>query len=245
MTQPIYAIGDIHGQIQELERVLQLIERDGGPGAQVVFLGDYVDRGPESRGVIDTLIAGQNAGCNWVMLRGNHDRYLSRFLDDALVRDDCSSSGLHWFNPRLGGDKTLLSYGVTAAEDMPAGTVHAHALASVPQSHRAFLAGLLNIHITEHLVFAHAGIVPGVPHEQQKEDDLIWIREPFLSDPRDHGQLVVHGHTALDTAEHYGNRVNLDGGAGYFRPLCAAVFEGRECSLLTPTGRSPLAPSAS
>ena len=81
-----------------------------------------------------------------------------------------------------------------------------------------------------------------MPLADQVEDDLIWIREPFLSDPRDHGYLIVHGHTALDAPQHYGNRVNLDSGAGFGRPLTTAVFEGRDCWLLTPKGRIAFGP---
>lgn len=242
MTHPIYAIGDVHGQIDELHRVLALIEADGGPDAKIVFVGDYVDRGPDSRGVLQLLIDAQAAKRNWVTIKGNHDRYLSRFLDYMIVQDPATRPDLEWFNPRLGGDKTMLSYGVVAEDGGPLREIQAAALEAVPQEHRDFLANLPLMHETEELLFVHAGIRPKVALEKQIEDDLIWIREPFLKYRRSFGPLVVHGHTALDHPEHAGNRVNLDGGAGYFRPLHAAVFEGRDCWLLSDTGRHSLRP---
>ena len=92
------------------------------------------------------------------------------------------------------------------------------------------------------LVLVHAGIRPGVPMAHQTRHDLCWIRDAFLDDRRDHGKLVVHGHTPVDAATHAGNRVNLDTGAAYGGPISAAVFEGRDCWILTPEGRVPLAP---
>lgn len=240
MTQPIYAIGDIHGQIDELARVLSLIETDGGPDANIVFIGDYVDRGPDSRAVIDMLISGQAAGKPWVTLKGNHDRYFTRFLNYQSVYDPGTRAGLFWFNPKLGGDKTLASYGIEAEDGAPLAPIHDAALAAVPQAHRRFLENLPVMHVTDDLVFVHAGIRPGVALDAQNEDDLIWIRTGFLDHEGDFGRLVVHGHTALDHPQHHGNRVNLDGGAGYFRPLHAAVFEGRKVALLSDKGRVPV-----
>lgn len=242
MTTPIYAIGDMHGQLEEMHRVLALIEADGGVDARVVFVGDYVDRGPDSRGVLQTLLDGQAAGRNWTMLKGNHDRYLSRFLDYGIVHDPATRPDLLWFNPRLGGDKTLSSYGVDAEDGAPLGPIREAACKAVPQSHRDFLAALPLTHQTGDLLFVHAGIRPSVALDKQIEDDLIWIRAPFLEYRKSHGPLVVHGHTSIEHPEHAGNRVNLDGGAGYFRPLHAAVFEGRNCWLLSDQGRVPLTP---
>ncbi|MDW4498162.1 metallophosphoesterase family protein [Sulfitobacter sp. D35] len=240
MSEPIYAIGDIHGRLDELHRVMELIEADGGPDARVVLLGDYVDRGPESAGVIDFLAEARRTGRNWVTLMGNHDRYLRNFIDARTVHDPSTRPGLYWFDPRLGGDKTMASYGVEAHERSDLAEVHAAAVEAVPDAHREFLASLPTMHVTDDLICVHAGIRPGVPLEEQDEEDLVWIRQGFLEDRTDHGRMVVHGHTALDWPTRYVNRVNLDGGAGYFRNLHAAVFEGRDAWLLSDEGRQAL-----
>ena len=242
MPEPIYAVGDVHGQIDELRRVLDLIEKDGGAEAVTVFLGDYVDRGPDSKAVVQALLDGTRGGRNWTCLKGNHDRYLERFVQDMTVYDPRTSAGLAWLKPRLGGDKTLKSYGVEADDGAPLESICQQARQQVPQAHIAFLSGLPLYHETDDLILVHAGIRPGIPMQQQEEDDLLWIRDGFLDFNGSFGKLVVHGHTALHYPEHAGNRVNLDGGAGYFRPLNAAVFEGTECWLLTDAGRVPLTP---
>lgn len=240
MSDPIYAIGDVHGQLEELQRVLDLIEKDGGKDAEIVFVGDYVDRGPDSRGVVQLLLDAQKARRPWRMIKGNHDRYLTRFLADQTIYDPHTEAGLYWFNPRLGGDKTIASYGIEAEDGGPIDTIHAQAVAAVPHDHRQFLEGLPLMHRAGELLFVHAGLRPGVSISDQVEDDLVWIRQGFLDHTDSFGPLIVHGHTALDHPEHAGNRVNLDGGAGYFRPLHAAVFEGRDCWLLSDLGRIPL-----
>lgn len=242
MTAPIYAIGDIHGQLAMLEAALQRIEADGGPDARVVFLGDYTDRGPDSRGVVDLLARGQAEGRNWVCIKGNHDRMFSMFMEDHPRNDDRLLVGYHWLHPRIGGVETLQSYGVDVAERERIHQVHDRARSAVPPEHLSFLDGLKTAHQEGEMLFVHAGIRPGLPLEQQTEEDLVWIRQEFLTDTRAHPWLVVHGHTHVKRAEHHGNRVNLDTGAGYGHPLTAAVFEGRDCWLLTDEGRQPLTP---
>jgi len=240
MSTPVYAVGDVHGQIDMLRAALGLIRTDGGAEAQVVFLGDYVDRGPDSRAVVQTLMDGQASGQNWITLKGNHDRYFTRFLNDQSLWDPRTRADLLWTDPILGGDKTLASYGVAAKAGTPVDRVHLDAVQLVPEAHRRFLETLPLTYVTDEILFVHAGIMPGVPLADQHEDDLVWIRGAFLDDIRDHGRLIVHGHTALHAPQHYGNRINLDGGAGYGRPLTSVVFEGRSCWLLTPRGRVPL-----
>ena len=242
MTGPLYAIGDIHGQLAELHRALDLIEKDGGPEASIVFLGDYTDRGPESAAVLQTLIAGRDAGRNWTFIKGNHDRMFEWFMQDYPRHEAYLPVELGWLNPRLGGDTTLASYGVTFTGRSRMLDVHAEALAAIPQQHLDFLRALTLSHETEDLFFCHAGIRPEVPLAAQDEEDLIWIRKPFHEYHAAHPKLIVHGHTPVDAATHYGNRINLDTGAGYGDPLSAAVFEGRECWLLTDAGRKPLLP---
>lgn len=240
MTSAIYAIGDIHGQLEMLQTALLRIEADGGPDARVVFLGDYVDRGPNSRGVLDLLIEGQRAGRNWVMVRGNHDRMMARFVQDCEVADSHLPVAFSWLHPRLGGRETLASYGVDVTDNDRIIYAHQRAVEAVPPQHLDFLNALPNYHQEGEMLFVHAGIRPGLPLEQQSENDLIWIRNEFLIEAAPHPWLIVHGHTPVDQAEHCGNRVNLDAGAGYGRPLATAVFEGRKCWLLTPNGRVPL-----
>lgn len=238
-----YAIGDIHGHLEKLLAAHELIAADraafGETEAPIVHVGDLVDRGPDSAGVIEYLRQGQARGENWVVLRGNHDRMFLGFLDDPFTEDPILSPHVTYLNPRVGGEATLQSYGISDAFSRPLEEV-AQELAAIPLSHRDWLTGQPAYFLHGEALFVHAGIRPGVDLHDQVEDDLLWIREPFLSDPRDHGALVVHGHTNIEAATHYGNRLNLDSGAGYGHPLSAVVIEGRDAWLLTPEGRAPL-----
>jgi serine/threonine protein phosphatase 1 len=237
-----YAIGDIHGQLSMLEAAHARIARDreetGDGSAPVVHLGDLVDRGPDSRGVIDFLIEEIAGGAPWIVLRGNHDTMLLDLLTGAVETAES------YLGPRIGGIETLASYGVRMGTFRSRRAILEDAKAAVPESHRRFLAGLPLLHAGSDVLFVHAGIRPGVPITLQDEADLLWIREEFLIDPRDHGPLIVHGHTPVEVPEHRGNRVNLDTGAGFGRRLTAAVFEGRDCWILEERGRERLAPPA-
>lgn len=244
MTRRIYAIGDIHGQITQLERALSLIEQDGGQDAEIVFIGDYTDRGPASAEVLDVLINGVAQGKQWHCLKGNHDRMFSWFMQDYPQHDAYLPVYLYWLHERLGGDKTLASYGVEVTDTGRQLAVHADAKAAVPQTHVDFLNGLALSYQTPDLFFAHAGIRPGVDLDMQDEEDLLWIRKEFHKDPRDHGKLIVHGHTPVERVTHYGNRVNIDVGAGYGQPLRPVVFEGRTCWTLGEEGRVALVPTS-
>ncbi len=238
----IYAIGDIHGQLGMLETALARIEVDGGSDAPVVFLGDYTDRGPDSRGVIDLLIKGMAEGRNWIPILGNHDRMFSMFMEDFPRTDPQLAVGLSWLHKRIGGLQTLASYGVEISEPLLTHIVHGQARENVPQSHLDFLASLPSHHEVDELLFVHAGIRPGIALADQTEDDKIWIRQEFLQYPAPHSHLVVHGHTPEKQAVHMGNRINLDSGAGYGQPLSTAVFEGTTVWNLTVMGRKPLVP---
>lgn len=242
MVNPIYCLGDIHGQTAYMERALDLIERDGGVAAEIIFLGDLMDRGPDSRGVIEALMAAQAAGRNWHVIKGNHDRMFSRFVRTGDEDDERILSGIGWMNPRLGGPTTLESYGIPNSADMPLEEAFRAAAAAVPEDHLKFLEELPLYIERDRLLFVHAGILPEVPLADQIEDDLIWIRAPFHAYKKPHPWLIVHGHTALDYPEHFGNRIDLDGGAGYGRMIHPAVFEGTKCWLLTDNGRVPLTP---
>lgn len=242
----IYAVGDIHGQLEMLRAAHARIDADrarvGDQDALVVHLGDLVDRGPDSKGVVEFLRTGIGGGAPWLVLRGNHDRMFVNFIREGEVQDSGLRRELTWLDPRLGGEETLASYGVRLRRWTTARGAHEAAIAAVPPEHVDFIASRPLMHEAGELLFVHAGIRPGVPLDQQVETDLVWIRSPFLEDDRDHGPLVVHGHTVVDEPSHFGNRVALDTGAGYDLPLTAAVFEGRNCFILTEDGRVPLPP---
>jgi serine/threonine protein phosphatase 1 len=237
----IYAVGDIHGHLDQLHLALDRIWSDGGRKARIVFLGDYIDRGPKSRGVLETLIKAKEANLPWTTLLGNHDDYLRLFLKEGNAYGSLSRASVPWFDPILGGAETMASYGVDAV-DRAHEDILAEARQSVPRSHLDFISNLPRLYQTSRHVFVHAGIRPGVALAEQDPVDLIWIRDAFLDDKRNHGKLIVHGHTAIDYPEHAGNRVNLDGGSGWGRPIYPAVFEKGEVWLLTETGREPLWP---
>jgi serine/threonine protein phosphatase 1 len=238
----IYAIGDIHGHLDLLRAAHDRIAADmarHGPGT-VVHVGDLVDRGPDSRGVIDFLMAGMARGEDWVVLKGNHDRMFRRFVRDHAEPEPGLRPSLTWLHPNLGGAATLASYGVRSAGDRPVAKVHVDTQAAVPQDHLDFIDSLPAWHRVAGTVLVHAGVRPGVPMEEQTETDLVWIRAGFLDDTRDHGALVVHGHTAIDTPTHYGNRLNIDSSAAYGGPLSAVVLDAEGEFLLWGTGRLPI-----
>ena len=241
-----YAIGDIHGHLDLLHQAHARIAQDmarHGP-APVVHVGDLVDRGPHSAGVVEYLRAGIDAGQDWIVLKGNHDRMFTIFLDNRRAQDPGLRADLSWLHPRLGGATTLASYGVRSPADRPVRSVHAEAVALVPAAHRSFLQTRPTLYQRGAAVFVHAGIRPFIPLNRQTETDLVWIREPFLSEPASHGPLIVHGHTALACATHYGNRLNIDSSAAYGGPLSAVVIEGRDAWLLTDRGRAALIPGS-
>ena len=218
----VYAVGDIHGALGALVRIVGRIREDcGAERCVVVFLGDYVDRGLDSRGVIDFLLDDPAPGFETVFLKGNHDAWLLTFLDDA-------GAGPQWLG--AGGQATLLSYWVTAATG-PRDAAHferlREALArALPPSHRAFLEGLAPWHVEGDFAFVHAGIRPGVALEEQREEDLLWIRDEFLHDGREHGRIVVHGHTVTERPEVRPNRIGIDTGAYATDRLTCLVLEG-------------------
>ncbi|MEO1238130.1 MAG: metallophosphoesterase family protein [Pseudomonadota bacterium] len=241
----LYAIGDIHGHLAKLvdahREVLADRERTGDGDALVIHLGDLVDRGPDSRGVIDYMMHGVETGAPWRVIKGNHDRMFTDFVRHAR-EDDRLWADLHWLHDRLGGAATLASYGVVPKLLEKKVTLAKRAAAAVPEAHLRFLEDLPLFHRTDEVFLVHAGIKPGVPLGEQSEDDLLWIREEFLDDGTDHGHLVVHGHTPVEAPEHRGNRVALDTGAAFGGPLTVAVFEGRDVWVLRDGQRYPLLP---
>lgn len=240
----LYAIGDVHGQLEKLKDIHERIaedQKEHGPGGVTLHLGDLVDRGPNSAGVIDYLMTGIADGQDWIALKGNHDRLMSFFLEDPLKKDRRLRPEYNWLSKPLGGLATLASYGVDAAEEDPIQEIHEQFAKAVPEAHRDFLHRLPLMHQTDGFVFVHAGIRPGVPFDQQTEDDLVWIRKEFHEDHSDHGAVIVHGHTPVDVVSDYGNRINVDTGAAYGRELSVVVIENGTSLELGPEGRRKIA----
>lgn len=241
-----YAIGDIHGHLDKLQALHALIRADraacGDKDAPVIHIGDLVDRGPDSNGVVQWLIEAIGRGENWVVLRGNHDRMFRGFMHDPDYHDPGLRADLYWLHERLGGDSTLTSYGMADVGERMLHALQQEALLKIPVGHMTFLDGLANSYLRGECLFVHAGVRPGVDLHDQSEDDLLWIRKEFHEDGRDHGVLVVHGHTPIDRVTHYGNRLNIDTGAGYGKAMSAVVIEGREVFQLTDKGRVAVRP---
>jgi serine/threonine protein phosphatase 1 len=205
----IYAIGDLHGCADLLEDAFTIIDRDldrSKPDRVLqVFLGDYVDRGTQVKRTIDLLIDRAQRH-ETIFIKGNHEELLLEFLADPTPLPQ-------WL--QLGGATTLMSYGVSAKAEhaTDAGAVQAALVAAMPRSHTEFLAGLASSYCCGDFFFAHAGVRPGVALEHQKDEDLMWIREPFLSSQEDFGKIVVHGHTPVREPDIRDHRVNIDTGA--------------------------------
>ena len=209
-----YAIGDVHGCLDQLQRLIELCERDAGQQrSKFVLLGDYIDRGRDSRGVIAFLMDLQKWSPDEVIcLRGNHEDLLLAALESEDAEQGWLSSG---------ADETLQSYRVTRAQDLPS-------------SHIDWIRSLPLFHDDGQRFFVHAGVNPERPLDQQRSRDLLWIREPFLSCDKDFGRLVVHGHTPIKSGspDQRPNRLNLDTGAVYGRALTSAVFAGQQIAPL-------------
>jgi len=226
----IYAIGDIHGRVDLLRRLVRAIEADfrDSPTADclTVTLGDYIDRGPNSRGVIELLI--QNPfPTPYVALKGNHEALLERFLVEPIVAKD-------W--RYCGGLETLQSYGVDVHHVMRGRHYDAAAealAAAMPSSHLGFLQNLRLSLASDRYFFCHAGVRPGTPLSAQSEDDLLWIREDFLGSRVKFGKIIVHGHSPVAEPEIQVNRVNVDTGAFITGRLTCAVLEGERIRFLS------------
>jgi serine/threonine protein phosphatase 1 len=227
----LYVIGDIHGRYDLLERIIVEINRDiekfGSSECLTVTLGDYVDRGPDSRGVLDRL-SRNPFPTHYIALKGNHEVMFEKFLDDPSVADS-------W--RRFGGLETLQSYGIST-NDVRLGKGYAKASlalgAAIPEAHLAFLASLKPYLIVGNYFLCHAGIRPGVSLEKQNTNDLLWIREEFLSSERDFGKVIIHGHSPYEWPEVRKNRINIDTGAfATGRLTCLVLDPGRDRFLFT------------
>ncbi|MEO1536868.1 MAG: metallophosphoesterase family protein [Pseudomonadota bacterium] len=239
----IYAVGDIHGHYDKLRSAHALIESDieaQGKTATVIHVGDLCDRGPDTRKVIDYLMKGIADGQDWLVLKGNHDQMLLDFVDGGDGSNPKLKSGRTWLDTVMGGRATLASYGAKKSAFETKAAFLRRAQNSLPAAHVEFLRGLPVWVRAEGIIFVHAGIRPGFPIEAQEEDDLLWIRDEFLWHLGDHEALIVHGHTPVDDPTHYGNRVNIDTGAGWGNPLVPVVFEAGRCFALSENGRVEL-----
>jgi serine/threonine protein phosphatase 1 len=227
----VYAIGDIHGHREALDRLLEMIAEDiARHGTDdvtpvIVFLGDYIDRGCDSQGVIERLVRGPLDGVACRFLLGNHEAVLLQFLEQP-------AAAAEWLE--YGGVETLASYGLRASvgirEAARCTALRDRFLENLPDDHRAFFGALEPMVVLGDYVFVHAGIRPGRRLHRQRPDDLLWIREPFLSDPRRYEKVVVHGHTVVDQAELGGNRIGIDTGAYVTGVLTTLVLqEDRQC----------------
>lgn len=221
----IYAVGDVHGRADLLGDLSRRIEADlrSRPcdDAVTIFLGDYVDRGIDSRGVIERLATG-DFPTPIRTLRGNHEEVMLNYLDDARIIEEWSA---------FGGLAALESYGVDVEREMRRGGAVALQdafLARFPQSHRLFLEATEFSAEYGDYFFCHAGVRPNVPLERQSPDDLLWIRYEFLDYRGDFGKIVVHGHTARAEVENLANRINLDTMAFRSGVLTSVALEGAE-----------------
>ena len=227
--QRVYAIGDIHGRRDLLDELIEAIDRDaaarGDAQTSLIFLGDLIDRGPDSRAVIERAMALAEASDAVRFIFGNHEE---AFLAALHRREEAMR-----FFLRIGGAETLKSYGVTDAEllDTPE-AITALARERVPPEHREFIAAFEDKVVIGDYLFVHAGIRPGVPIDYQAETDLRWIREPFLDHGGRHPHVVVHGHTISDEVEDKGNRIGIDTGAYESGRLTALGLEGERRWLL-------------
>lgn len=224
----VYAIGDIHGRLDLLRSLREqiLLDWTSSPAAQgvVVFLGDYVDRGPDSRGVIESLLADRLEDLQTVHLLGNHEQLLLQFLaggEHETWMVNCGYSTMSSY----GVDDRAIALGDTAA-------MRESFRQLLPQAHLDFLSSLKAMHFLGDYCFVHAGVRPGVPLARQKEAEVIWIRKLFLESEEDFGKIVVHGHSIAPEVAWRPNRIGIDTGAYYSDQLTCLVLEGTERRIL-------------
>ncbi len=231
----VYAIGDIHGRLDLLLRLNDMIRRDadtsGASRHIVVYLGDYVDRGPDSYGVVEVLRTRPLAEFEHIFLKGNHEDLMLRFMaDGGMARS--------WLGN--GGGATLKSYGVSTLGILLGQSglqrMSAKLDRSLPDDHRAFYRDLRLQHVEGDYLFVHAGVRPGIPLAEQAEDDLMWIRHEFLNAEGDFGKIVVHGHSITDRPDIKPNRIGIDTGAFRSDRLTCLVLDGATRRFLDTSG---------
>lgn len=220
----VYAIGDIHGRLDLLDQLLFRIEADerarGGARTQLIFLGDLVDRGPDSAGVVQRCLELQQSGRAVRFLMGNHEEVFLKALRG-------SQEALRFF-VKIGGRATILSYGFSEQEygALDYDDLLPALIERVPSAHVEFLDSFEDRIAVGDYLFVHAGIRPRVPVEEQTGGDLRWIRNEFLDFRGSHGAIVVHGHTICDEVEERQNRIGIDTGAFASGRLTALGLEG-------------------
>ncbi len=217
----LYAIGDVHGRRDLLDLMLEKIEgEETRLRKKVVFLGDYVDRGPSTKEVIDRLTRlRENPSIDWIFLKGNHEASMMQFLTEPARFE----SWLDW-----GGEETAASYGVEGAARRAPGDVARDLLGRMPKAHRDFLSGLALTHRAGDYLFVHAGLMPGVPIDEQSEEHLLWIRKRFHEAGGSEWPdiTIVHGHHPIKKPRDAGWRIAVDTGAVWTGRLTAVVLEG-------------------
>ena len=221
-----YVVGDIHGRLDLLEKLLEKIHADIAARAPcetlLVFVGDLIDRGPDSARVVEALRTYNHPNVRTIFLLGNHEEVLLRILDGE------TSLIPSWLN--FGGAQCLESYGLASKEVAVAAERDALALIrrAIPPYHSDFLRSFVDSCRFGDYLFVHAGIRPGIELHDQRQSDLRWIREPFLLDESDHGFVVVHGHTISQEVEEKTNRIGIDTGAFATGILTALAIEGAD-----------------
>lgn len=234
-TPAIFAIGDIHGRYDLLYRMIEAVRADciesavDGLKPHVVFLGDYIDRGFQSKKVIDTLIELQEqSDFEPIFLKGNHEAVLLSFLDNPSV-------GEQWSN--FGGRETLISYGVTPPRDLSDGEDWIRAqqelMQKIPPAHVEFLESLVTNYQLGPYGFVHAGVKSGVPFEEQSDEDRLWIRGEFLNASRREDLFIIHGHSPVDAPYIDHRRINVDTGSYYSGRLTAVKLTASAAVFLT------------
>lgn len=238
----LYAVGDIHGRMDLLVRLVEQIDADAaglpeGVKPQIIFLGDYIDRGLQSRDVIEYFTSGALDRYDPVFLLGNHEEALLRFLQEV-------NFGTQW--TRFGGGETLYSYGFAPPNSRASLNSHEE-MAKVreawtklweafrerlPESHLRFFQSLKPYHVAGDYLFVHAGLRPGLSLDEQSQRDMLWIREEFLDDALPFDHLIVHGHTPEDVIHRDDRRIGLDTGAFLTGKLSAARLFGTDVAFI-------------
>ena len=238
----LYAVGDIHGRMDLLLRLVEQIDADAaglpeGVKPQIIFLGDYIDRGLQSRDVIEYFTSGALDRYDPVFLLGNHEEALLRFLQEV-------NFGTQW--TRFGGGETLYSYGFAPPNSRASLNSHEE-MAKVreawtklweafrerlPESHLSFFQSLKPYHVAGDYLFVHAGLRPGLSLDEQSQRDMLWIREEFLDDALPFDHLIVHGHTPEDAIYRDDRRIGLDTGAFLTGKLSAARLFGTDVAFI-------------